>query len=113
LDGYCEAMCKNELAPILLKYDMVHKSCSEDYTLAEIPHFLSLMPIAQRSYCPVYDIPEEGFCNDNEEGDVKAMPKSEISRHKERAETFYEIYYKMCEEMLLMFNAEESNELSS
>jgi len=104
---------KDELVPVLSKYDMIHKSCSTDYTLAEIPHFLSLMPIAQRSYCPVYDIPEEGFCNEDDEGDVKAMPKSEISRHKERAETFYEIYSTMCEQMLLMFNDEESNELSS
>jgi len=104
---------KDELVPVLSKYDMIHKSCSKDYTLAEIPHFLSLMPIAQRSFCPVYDIPEEGFCNEDDEGDVKAMPKSEISRHKERAETFYDIYCTMCEQLLLMFNSEESTEIST
>jgi hypothetical protein len=98
---------KKELVPALSKCDMIHKHCTEDYTMAEIPHFLSLMPISQRSYCPVFDIPEEGFCTPDDEGDLKAMSKAEISRHQERAETFYEIYDKMCEQLLIMFNAEE------
>jgi len=103
---------KNDLVPTLSKCDMIHKSCDEDYTLADVPHFLSLMPIAQRSYCPVYDIPEEGFTNEDDEGDVKSMNKAEILRHKERAETFYEIYDKMCEKLLIMFNSEDSADVS-
>jgi len=103
---------KNELVPALAKCDMIHKHCSKDFTLAEIPHFLSLMPIAQRSYCPVYDIPEEGFCNEDEEGDLKVMAKAEIARHQERAETFFEIYDKLSEQLLVMFNAEDSCEAS-
>jgi len=104
---------KNELIPSLSKCDMVHNHCNQDYTLAEIPHFLSLMPIAQRSNSPVYDIPDSGFCVQDEEGDLKPMSKAEISRHKERGETFYEIYDQMSDQLLVMFNSEESNEPSS
>lgn len=99
---------KEELVPALSKVDMVHPCCPNDYTLAEIPHFLSLMPIAQRSYCPIYDIPNDGFTIQNDDGEVLSMSNTEISRHKERGEYFYEKYDGLSNLILDMFAREDS-----
>ena len=103
---------KNELIPELLKCNMVHSYTTNDYTLQEIPHFLSLMPIAQRSHSPVYDIPETGYCTHNEDGDVFEMSKSEKARHKERAKYFEKKYSNLANILLNMFNSEDSVENS-
>lgn len=104
---------KTQLIPELEKVNMVHPMANQiDYTLQEIPHFLSLMPIAQRSFAPVYDIPESGFVIMNEDGDVKPMSNTEINRHKERGKYFEKKYTKLAETLLNMFNAEDSVENS-
>lgn len=98
---------KEELIPSLSKVDMIHPCCNNDYTLSEIPHFLSLMPIAQRSYCPVYDIPLDGYCAQNDDGDFVSIAKSEITKHLERSEYFYEKYDSLCNLLLDMFSRED------
>jgi cellulose biosynthesis protein BcsQ len=101
---------KDELVPALTKVEMTHSQAPKDYTLAEIPHFLSLMPISQKSYSPVYDIPEEGFTVQNEDGESETMSKAEIARHQERGEYFEKLYQELAEQLCDMFNAEETTE---
>merc|ERR1712154_79908 len=86
--------------------------CPEDYTLQEIPNFLSLMPIAQKTHSTVYDIPKSGYFVQQENGELKEMSKSEISRHKERAKYFEQKYTKLAQLLLDIFNAEDSVETS-
>jgi len=97
-----------ELAPCLKAIGMLHPFCDEHFTLEEIPHFLSLMPIAQRSYCPVFDIKaKNGYFTVDEEGDQIPMNKTEIARHETRAKFFEKTYIKLAENILAMINAEE------
>ena len=103
---------KTELVPELEKVNMLHSYCQDDFTLAEIPHFLSLMPIAHRSHATVYDIPENGWTIQTEDGDMKEMSKTEKARHQERAKYFESKYSKLAEQLLTMFNAEDSVENS-
>ena len=98
----------NELIPELEKCNMVHPISNQiNYTLAEIPHFLSLMPIAQKSFSPCYDIPDNGYVIQTEDGDIQQMSKTEKQRHQERAKYFEKKYTKLAETLLKMFNAEE------
>eukprot|EP00488_Nonionellina_sp_1-RS-2012_P004083 TRINITY_DN909_c0_g1_i2.p1 TRINITY_DN909_c0_g1~~TRINITY_DN909_c0_g1_i2.p1 ORF type:complete len:199 (+),score=81.92 TRINITY_DN909_c0_g1_i2:47-598(+) len=98
---------REDLIPELKKVDMMHPCASEDYTLEEIPHFLSLMPIAQRAHCTVYDIPNDAYMVQNEDGEIVNMSKTEITRHKERGKYFEKKYTKLTETLLNMFNAED------
>ena len=104
---------RTQLIPQLEKVNMVHPMANEiNYTLEEIPHFLSLMPIAQRAYSTVYDIPENGFVVQTDDGEIKEMSKTEKNRHKERGKYFENKYKKLAETLLNMFNAEDSIENS-
>jgi cellulose biosynthesis protein BcsQ len=98
----------DELVPALTRCDMMHDYAPEEYTLAEIPHFLSLMPIAQRSYAPIYDIPMHGFTNHDDDGNEVPMPKTEIARHTERGKFFYQKYEELADLLVSMFNAEDN-----
>jgi len=100
---------KSELVPALRKVGMVHEHAPEDYTLAEIPNFLSLMPIAQRAYAPVFDIPTQSFIIQNEEGELLPMSKTEIARHQERAVYFFEKYDGLANVLVDVFNAEDTH----
>jgi len=103
---------KNELVPNLDK-EMVHPFCTDDFTMAEIPHFLSLMPIAQRSYCPVYDIKAvDGYFDENEDGEQVAMNRTEIERHDKRAKHFEYLYLEFAQRILDLINAEDADELA-
>lgn len=102
---------KNDLVPALDK-EMVHPFCTEDYTMAEIPHFLSLMPIAQRSYCPVYDIKAvDGYFDEDEDGEQVPMNRTEIERHDKRAKHFEYLYIEFAQRILDLINAEDADEL--
>ncbi|ETO13954.1 hypothetical protein RFI_23412, partial [Reticulomyxa filosa] len=96
---------KSELVPALKKYNMVHSYAPEDYTLAEIPNFLALMPIAQRAHAPVFDIPDNAFVVQDEDGELSMLPKSE-----ERATYFFEKYDGLANVLVNMFNAEDNEE---
>jgi len=100
---------KAELVPALRKVGMVHEHSPADYTLSEIPHFLSLMPIAQRAYAPVFDIPIQAFVVQNEDGDLLPMSKTEIVRHQERAHYFFEKYHELASVLVGMFSAEDNH----
>eukprot|EP00483_Globobulimina_turgida_P003289 UN03294 len=102
---------KQELVPCL-KYDgMVHEHCDSNYTLAEIPNFLSLQAIAQRTHSVVYDINKaDGYFVENEDGDKVPMSNTEIKRHVERAKYFENIYMRFAENIIRMINAEESEQ---
>merc|ERR1719295_1580277 len=92
---------------------MLHAFAAEDlgFTLCEIPHFLSLMPIAQRSYVPVFDIAaKNGYFTVDEDGQHIAMNKTEIARHEARAKFFQKTYQRLAENILAMINAEEEEE---
>lgn len=102
---------KDELVPVLEKCDMLHPYAPKDYTLQEIPHFLSLMPLAQKSFSPVFDIPQNGFCHQDEDGNIKIMSKTEITRHKDRAQYFYQKYQKLARLIIEMLDAEVSQSI--
>jgi len=105
-----KAAVRNDLVPALGK-EMVHPFCSEDYTMAEIPHFLSLMPIAQRSHCPVYDIKSfDGYFDENEDGERVPMNRTEVERHEKRAAHFECLYINFAQKILDLINAEEAEE---
>eukprot|EP01084_Bolivina_argentea_P250209 419148_1 len=99
-----------DLIPAIKNDGMVHEYCNSDYTLAEIPNFLSLQPIAQRTHYPVYDIQDDGYYVENENGDHISMSKTEIQRHKERAKYFERVYEKFAQKIIDMINAEETQE---
>jgi len=103
---------KSEFVKELENINMIHSYSPNDFTLAEIPNFLSLMPIAQRSHCTVFDIPINGYFIQTQDGDIKQMSKTEISRHQQRSKYFEIKYTKLAETLLNMFNAEDSVENS-
>jgi len=105
-----KATVKSELAPVLMKVGMFHPNAPDDFTLAEIPHFLSLMPIAQRAFAPVFDIPDQSFTTENEDGDMLLMPKSEIARHQERAQYFFQKYDALASVLVNIFNVEDTQD---
>eukprot|EP01083_Nonionella_stella_P082101 226561_1 len=90
--------------------DMVHEGCNEEYTLAEIPHFLSLQPIAQKSHCPVYDIgAHDGYFVINDDGEKVPMSKTEVQRHSDRAKYFQKKYIDLAQTIIHMINAEDAD----
>ena len=102
---------KNDLIPVLKKYNMVHSQCTNDYTLSEIPNFLSLMPIAQKSFSPVFDIPSDAFIIEDDNGNIKSMNKNEIKRHQDRSKYFYGKYSVLAKLIIDMLRNENYNDI--
>ena len=93
----------NKLVPTLKELDMVHGTQVEEFCVAQIPHFLSLLPLSQRSGFPVFDIPEDKFeVLDESTGTFKKMTGSEIKAQKERARFYKEIYVQFAEQLLTL-----------
>ncbi|MES1914377.1 MAG: hypothetical protein MHM6MM_006461 [Cercozoa sp. M6MM] len=84
------------LVPTLQERDMVvsvEDILPAEGTLAEIPNFLSLMPIAQRANYPVFAIPDEKYTELNEAtGEYKPMAPSKIKPNQDRAKVFDGLY---------------------
>lgn len=91
----------SHLVPALNEVGMVHEYQSEQHTLAEIPHFLSLMPVSQRANYPVFDIPDEKYVVlDGATGEFKPMPNTEKNGHKKRAGPFHDLYFHFAQNLI-------------
>eukprot|EP00477_Mikrocytos_mackini_P000076 GAHX01000080.1.p1 GENE.GAHX01000080.1~~GAHX01000080.1.p1 ORF type:complete len:360 (+),score=54.05 GAHX01000080.1:48-1127(+) len=92
---------ENSLAPNLHENNMLHTVQVEGHCLAEIPNFLSLLPIAQRASYPVYAIPDERFeVFDENKGEYKKMSKTEIENNKRRGQIFEKIYEEFAHNLI-------------